>query len=121
MPDQLIEVMDRPDVHPLGWFIEDEDDRIEAKPLAEQQLLLVPTAKGRQLTIWFCGHDRSAMHPFERLASLLAVLKSASLPERLESRQREVFLGAERPDAALSPPVGREVCDTGSHSIARYA
>jgi len=121
MPDQLIEVMDRPDVHPLGWFIEDEDDRLEAKPLAEQQLLLVPAAKGRQRAIWFHGHDRGATHPSNSFASLSAVLKSASLPERLESGQREVFLGGERPDAALSPPVGREVCDAGSYRIARYA
>jgi hypothetical protein len=117
--DQLIEVMDRPDVYSLGWFIEDKDDRIEAKPLAEQQLLLVPAAKGRKRTIWLCGHDRSATHPFESLASLSAVLKSASLPECLESGQREVFLGAECADAALSPPLGREVCNSGSHRIAR--
>src|SRR2546425_5486793 len=41
MTYQLIEVMDRPHVYSLGWFIENKDERIEAKPLAEQQLLLV--------------------------------------------------------------------------------
>src|SRR2546427_10356547 len=108
-----------PDVSPVGWFIGDKDDRFEAKPLAEQQLLLVPAAKGRQRTIRFYGHDRSATHPLKSLASLSAVLNPASLPEGLESGQREGFLCGEDPDSALSPPGGREGCDTGSHSIAR--